>query len=368
MTTPATQPSTVEVSLDDRSYEILIGNKLLSQIGVWGKEIFFDRHALVITDSNVGPLYLQQVCDSISVTATRVNSLTVAAGEESKSLSNCQRIWQEMLQLGADRSSTIVALGGGVVGDLAGFVAAAFARGIDFVQVPTTLLAQVDSSVGGKVGINLPNAKNMVGAFWQPQSVLVDTDVLSTLDTRNYLAGMAEVIKYGLIMDADFFQLLENSVDELRAKDANTLRKVIAACCQCKADVVEEDETEQSGRRAILNYGHTYGHAIEAVFGYGTFLHGEAISIGMTCAARLAVHLGLVPSEFLDRQTNLFRRFDLPVDCPGEKHDELLASMKRDKKVSRGQLFLILPTEMGKVEQVAAPGDERILKSLSNEF
>lgn len=361
---PTSPAQRVNVSLDDRTYAIDIRPGSLTDVGQLGRDVFFQRHVIVITDSVVAPLYLQTACDAISKHATRVNSVTVPAGETSKCLKECQRIWQEMLQLEADRSSVVVALGGGVAGDLAGFVAAAFARGLKFVQIPTSLLAQVDSSVGGKVGINLPNAKNMVGAFWQPQHVMIDTDVLSTLDDRNFIAGIAEVIKYGLIMDRPFFEQLESSVDALLAKDAETLCRVIARCCECKAKVVEEDEREQSGRRAILNYGHTYGHAIEAVFGYGTYLHGEAIAIGMTCAARLAVMLGRVAPEFLERQTTLFQRFGLPVKCPADRHEELLASMKRDKKVSRGTLYLILPLELGNVESVAAPDDAMILRSL----
>ncbi|MEL7497106.1 MAG: 3-dehydroquinate synthase [Planctomycetota bacterium] len=361
---PEPLPHLIDVDLGDRSYRITIGSGHLDDVGTICREALVDRHAFVITDSNVGPIYLDRVTTSLGGTSKRVDVMTMEAGESTKSLANCQRIWQQMLHLAADRSSIVVALGGGVIGDLGGFVAAAFARGIDFVQIPTSLLAQVDSSVGGKVGINLPGAKNMVGAFWQPRSVLIDTDVLSTLDQRNYVAGLAEVIKYGLIMDLPFFEYLEKSVSELLSLDSETLARVIARCCQCKTDVVEADEREQSGRRAILNYGHTYGHAIEAVFGYGTFLHGEAISIGMTCAGRLAVQLGLVDSEFLKRQTELFRAVGLPVDCPSEKHDELIDAMARDKKVSKGQLNLILPTKIGHVESIPAPNRAEILTSL----
>ena len=224
-----------------------------------------------------------------------------------------------MVKLGTDRKSVVVALGGGVVGDLAGFLASTFARGLTFIQIPTTLLAQVDSSVGGKVGVNLPQAKNMVGSFWQPAKVVIDPIVLATLDDANFQSGMAEVIKYGLIMDLPLFEHLERSVKVINDRDNDALSKIIAWCCRCKATIVEEDEHEIFGRRAILNYGHTYGHAIEAVFGYGRFLHGQAIAIGMTCTARLARNLGLVNQHFLDRQTALFRAYGLPVECPAER-------------------------------------------------
>ena len=291
----------------------------------------------------------------------------VPAGEPSKSVAQLDQLWQQMIQLKTDRKSAVVALGGGVVGDLAGFLAASFTRGLPFVQIPTSLLAQVDSSVGGKVGINLPRAKNMVGAFWQPRSVIIDPLVLNTLDDANYRAGMAEVIKYGVIMDEEFFQFLESSVEKINARDPKTLTKIIAQSCRCKAQVVEEDEQETTGRRVILNYGHTYGHAIEAVFGYGKFLHGQAIAIGMTCAARLAKQLGMVDQNFCDRQTKLFLDIGLPVECPNEKLDELMEAMTRDKKVSGGKLKLILPTRMGHVELIDAPDPKQIHASWKNE-
>ena len=261
----------------------------------------------------------------------------------------------------------VVALGGGVVGDLAGFVAASYARGVDFVQIPTSLLAQVDSSVGGKVGINLPKSKNMVGAFWQPKLVVIDPLVLETLDDANYIAGMAEVIKYGLIMDASLFEFLESNVEAIKKRDKQTLTKIIAWCCQCKADVVEADETESTGRRAILNYGHTYGHAIESVYGYGQYLHGQAIAIGMVCAARLAQSLGMVDDEFCNRQSALFETLGLPTECPNDQLPVLLEAMQRDKKVVGGVLKFVLPTKIGHVELVDAPADELILKSMKKE-
>ena len=365
---PQPKSQQVHVGLGQRSYTIEIGaGRLRDCLADDLKKHLSGEHVVLVTDDVVAPLYLEDVSKSIQQLASRVDPVIVPSGEPSKSVSQCDKIWQKMVEFNTDRKSVVVALGGGVVGDLAGFLAATYGRGLKFVQIPTTLLAQVDSSVGGKVGINLPQAKNMVGAFWQPQSVLIDPLVLNSLDDANYRAGLAEVIKYGLIMDLPLFEYLESSVELLNNRDADTLTKTIAWCCQCKATVVEEDETETSGRRAILNYGHTFGHAIEAVFGYGRFLHGQAISIGMTCAGRLARNMGMVDQAFLDRQTKLFKAVELPTDCPDEKHQELVDAMKHDKKVSRGKLVLILPTEIGHVKEVPSPEDDELLKSLQND-
>ena len=359
--------SKVPVNLGKRSYDIVIGPGAIDEVASTITSTVQTSHLVVVSDSNVAPIYLEKIQQQLSGSFDRIDSMVVPAGEPSKSVAQCDQLWQQMIQLKTDRKSAVVALGGGVVGDLAGFLAASFTRGLPFVQIPTSLLAQVDSSVGGKVGINLPQAKNMVGAFWQPRSVIIDPLVLNTLDEANYRAGMAEVIKYGVIMDADFFQFLEASVDQIKARDPDTLTKIIAQSCRCKAQVVEEDEQETTGRRAILNYGHTYGHAIEAVFGYGKFLHGEAIAIGMTCAARLAKQLGMVDQAFCDRQTKLFLDVGLPVECPDEKLDPLMEAMTRDKKVSGGKLKLILPTRMGHVELIDAPDPKQIHASWKNE-
>ena len=357
----------VDVSLGTRSYRITLGPGTLAAADQTLKPFIENRHVVLISDENVAALYLDATTKVLSRIASRVDSYVVAPGEPSKSVATCDTAWQQLLELATDRDSVIIALGGGVVGDLAGFLAATLGRGIDFIQIPTSLLAQVDSSVGGKVGINLPKSKNMVGAFWQPKAVIIDPQVLSTLDQDNYIAGMAEVIKYGLIMDLPLFETIEASIDKIMDRDYETLTEIIAWCCRCKAAVVEADETERSGRRAILNYGHTYGHAIETVFGYGRFLHGQAIAIGMTCAGRLARNLGMVDEQFLPRQTSLFQAIGLPTVCPDEHHDDLIKAMKRDKKVSHGKLKLILPTEIGNVELMQAPDDEMILESLHND-
>ena len=361
------ETNNVHVALAERSYDIEIDCGLLGSLSDSLNSLIEGRSVVIVTDSNVGPLYLSHVRQQLSASTMKVETLTVEAGEASKSVAVCDSLWQQLDDLGTDRHTVVVALGGGVVGDLAGFVAASYARGLDFIQIPTSLLAQVDSSVGGKVGINLPKSKNMVGAFWQPRRVIIDPEVLQTLDDANYIAGMAEVVKYGLIMDASLFEFIEQNVAPIKNRDHQLLAKLIAWCCRCKAQVVIEDERESSGRRAILNYGHTYGHAIESVFGYGAYLHGQAISIGMVCAARLGRQLGMVDQTFCDRQRRLFEELGLPVLCPESPHDDLVAAMQRDKKVVSGELKLILPKAIGEVALVPAPVDSEIFKSLIND-
>jgi 3-dehydroquinate synthase len=308
---------------------------------------------VVITDDNVQDTHARVVAESLVDAGANVDVLVVEPGEETKAADILVDLWHEMFDIGADRKTIVVAVGGGVVGDLAGFVAATFARGVPFVQVPTTLLAQVDSSVGGKVGINLPAAKNMVGAFWQPLGVMIDTHVLTTLPDREYRSGLAEVVKYGVILDEEFFAYLEHHIVELNARDPAVLQAVIARCCRLKADVVERDEREETGLRAVLNYGHTFCHALEATTGYGQWLHGEAVSIGMLCASRLAERLGRVDAALTQRQRALLSALGLPVAMPAVDHDEMISAMSRDKKVSHGKLRFVLPTRMGHVELVA---------------
>ncbi|MBA61740.1 MAG: 3-dehydroquinate synthase [Planctomycetaceae bacterium] len=347
------ESTTVHVGLSERSYDIHIGLNNLSTIGELAGELGDISHVVVITDSNVRDLYGETVLKSLSQNDFQVDIMTVPAGESSKSVSILEELWQQMLSLGADRKTVIVALGGGVVGDLAGFVAASYGRGVRFIQIPTTLLATVDSSVGGKVGINLPGAKNMVGAFWQPQAVLIDVAVLESLPARDYHAGLAEVVKYGVIQDEDFFNQLENNVGLILERDAEFMRDVIARCCELKAYVVENDERETSGLRAILNYGHTFCHAIEACAGYGTYMHGEAVAIGMLCASRLAEALGRITSEDTARQHNLLVQLNLPIALPQDlKREPMVEAMKRDKKTEHGKIRFILPTRIGHVELV----------------
>jgi 3-dehydroquinate synthase len=292
------------------------------------------------------------VAESLVGESIDVSIVAVAPGEKSKSVETAAKLWEGMLELGADRKTVVVAVGGGVVGDLAGFIAATFARGLRFLQVPTTLLSQVDSSVGGKVGINLSQAKNMVGAFLQPLGVLIDTATLDTLPKREYVSGLAEVLKYGVILDAEFFADLEANAAKLVARDPQTLARVIARSCRLKADVVQQDEREETGLRAVLNYGHTFAHAFEALAGYGELLHGEAVSIGLMCAARLARRVGRVDAAFVDRQKALIETLGLPIKVPKLDREKILATMMHDKKVEHGMLRFILPTRMGHVEMV----------------
>ncbi|MEM9644246.1 MAG: 3-dehydroquinate synthase [Planctomycetota bacterium] len=310
------------------------------------------NHWLVVFDEAVREKWAEPLSRGLGSGEVRVDSFSVASGETSKSIDSIGRMWNWILESGADRKTVLVAVGGGVIGDLAGFAAATFARGIRFVQVPTTLLAMVDSSVGGKTGINLPGAKNMVGAFWQPEAVLVDTDVLSTLSDRSYRSGLGEVVKYGVIEDAEFFGWLESNAGALVARDSSALQHAIDRSCRSKARVVNEDERETSGRRAILNYGHTFAHAIEATAGYGKLLHGEAVAIGMQMAARLAIAMSMAPPELLTRQTELLQNCGLPTEFEDADVEAMLTVMQRDKKVSHGKLRFILPTRIGHVELV----------------
>jgi 3-dehydroquinate synthase len=281
--------------------------------------------------------------------------VSLTPGEQTKSQAFAGQLYDRLVEWQADRQTVVVAVGGGVIGDLAGFVAATYARGIPFVQVPTTLLAQVDSSVGGKVGINHPRGKNLIGAFYQPLGVYIDTALLETLPVRDYRSGLAEVIKYGVILDAEFFESLERSVEAINRRSADVLGRIVARCCRLKADVVEQDEFERTGLRAVLNYGHTFAHAFEALYGYGELLHGEAVSIGMVYASRLAARLGRIPPAITDRQIALLEGVGLPVRLPKENRPgvaALLDAMRLDKKTVAGKLRFILPTKLGHVDLV----------------
>ncbi len=356
--------NTTHVNLAERSYDIQIGSGNRAELAAFLRERTRSTHAVIITDTNVDELYADALGDLLTADQWDVHVLVVDPGEASKAAQIAEELWETMLEEGADRQSAVVAVGGGVVGDLAGFVAATYARGLQFFQIPTTLLAQVDSSVGGKVGINLPGAKNMVGAFWQPEGVLVDVEVLTTLPDREYRAGLAEVVKYGVILDAGFFDYLELNTDDINAKDPTVLSYLVERCCRLKADVVENDERETTGLRAVLNYGHTFAHAFEAAGNYGQMLHGEAVSIGMMCAARLAETMGRVDNEFVTRQLALLEALELPTATPDYDGDELLALMHRDKKVDDGQLRFVLPTKLGHVELVKDVRVEDVLASL----
>jgi 3-dehydroquinate synthase len=342
---------TVEVSLGQRSYPILIGNDLLRRLGPQCAKLRLGQRCAVISDSKVAPLYAKAAMKSLKAAGVDAVLIKVPAGETSKSLNVVQSCCEQLARHRLERSSFVVALGGGVVGDLAGFVAAVHLRGIDFVQVPTTLLAQVDSSVGGKVGVNLPAGKNLVGAFYQPRFVLCDLDTLKSLPAREYLSGLAEIIKYGIIYDAALFKRLEKEMDLLLARNATTLAGIISRCCEIKAEVVGQDERE-GGLRAILNFGHTIGHAIEAISGYGKYLHGEAISIGQVAAARLSVKSAGLSQGEAERIEALLVRARLPVSIAlsGTQRKRLFDAMRLDKKVSSGEIKFVLARGIGKVE------------------
>jgi 3-dehydroquinate synthase len=342
---------TVDVSLGSRSYPIFIGEKILSGLGGHCARLRLGERCAVISDKNVAPLYGKAALASLRKAGFDPVLITVPAGESSKSLKMTQFCCDQLAGHRLERKSFIVALGGGVIGDLAGFVASAYLRGIAFVQAPTTLLAQVDSSVGGKVGVNLEAGKNLVGAFYQPRFVLCDLAALRTLPLREFRAGLAEVIKYGIISDAALFARLERDLPLLLNLDGGVLAGVVARCCELKAEVVRLDETE-TGPRAILNFGHTIGHAIEAISGYGKYLHGEAIAIGQVAAAKLSVRAAGLPAAEAARIETLLARAGLPVSIklsPAQQ-TRLLAAMLLDKKVSGGEIRFVLARRIGQVE------------------
>ena len=341
---------TVHVPLGKRSYDIKIAPGLIDRVGGECARLKLAARCAIVTDANVGKRYARAVFNSLAA-AGFVPSLTIVQpGETAKSLKTVQSCYDNLAAQRIERKSFIVALGGGVVGDLAGFLAATYLRGIEFVQVPTTLLSQVDSSVGGKVGVNLKAGKNLVGAFYQPKLVLCDLDALKTLPEREFRAGFAEVVKYGILYEAKLFAQLERHLPKILKRDQAILSPVIARCCKIKAEVVGKDETE-GGLRAILNFGHTIGHAIENISGYGTYLHGEAISIGQVAAAKLSRKILGLPERDVERIENLFRNAGLPVQIglDSRKRQKLLDAMRLDKKVSGGEIKFVLAEKIGKV-------------------
>lgn len=342
---------TVKVDLGERSYPIYIGKGLLDSLGTRCAQVFKPRRCAVITDSNVGKLYGERAVQSLAAAGFSPFLITLPAGEGTKSLKFVESCYSKMAQERVERGAFIVALGGGVIGDFAGFVAATYMRGIGFVQVPTSLLAQVDSSVGGKVGVNLKYGKNLVGAFYQPKLVLCDTETLNTLPQRELLAGISEVIKYAVIYDHSLFERLEREIDKLLEKDHAKLTSIIARCCQIKAEVVAADETE-SGLRAILNFGHTVGHALEAITGYGKYLHGEAVAIGQVAESFIGTLVCDFKTADAVRVKQLIQRSGLPVCARLNSRDRkrLLEAMKLDKKVSAGEIRFVLPTKIGCVK------------------
>lgn len=348
---------TLHVELGERSYPIHIGAGLLPQSALYQPHIR-GRQVMVVSNETVAPLYLDKLRDGLS--GYQLEQVILPDGEEFKNLDILNRIFDALLINRFNRNCCLVALGGGVVGDMAGFAAASYQRGVDFLQVPTTLLAQVDSSVGGKTGVNHPLGKNMIGAFHQPRCVVADTDTLNTLDDRQLAAGIAEVIKYGLIQDAGFFNWLEQNMDQLLSRSTETLIYAIERSCQCKAEIVAADERE-SGKRALLNLGHTFGHAIETGTGYGTWLHGEGVAVGMAMAADLSARHGWLSAADVERIRALLTRAGLPVAPPADiSRQRFLELMSVDKKVDDSGLRLILMDAIG-AAKVCADFDRKLL-------
>jgi len=349
----------VQVPLGPRSYEIVVVTGQPDLLGAFARAALDRtwagpacRSALIVTDSHVADLALPAAYRAaLSGVGIEPALAVLPPGEKTKSLDHLSGLYDELVSRKADRHTLIVALGGGVIGDLAGFLAATYARGLPLLMVPTTLLAQVDSSVGGKVGINHPEAKNVIGAFHQPVGVWIDTETLRTLPTRELRCGLAEVVKYGVILDSELFATLERIADDLVSRDDRALQAVVAESCRKKASVVAQDERDESGLRAILNFGHTIGHAIESVAGYGgLYQHGEAVAVGMVAESRLAERLGWIGADVTERVVRLLERLGLPTSAPGLDPDRLLDAIARDKKNRRGKVRFVLPRSIGIVE------------------
>lgn len=372
----------VPVELLDRSYEIEIEGNSLDRLGAALDSFGNVSHAILFVDSQVDELYTQPVVDSVLARGISVDIIVVPSGEESKSIEMAYSLWERLLSLKADRNTVAIALGGGVIGDLTGFVAATYMRGIRFFQVPTTLLAQVDSSIGGKTAIDLPRGKNTVGAFHQPIGVLIDPTVLSTLSDEQYRSGLGEVLKYAVSLDVDLLQFLEKNVAQINERDSKTLETIIAKCCNIKSRIVKDDERETSGKRALLNYGHTFGHALEAALGYGVLPHGLGVSIGSVLAGKLASYLSIhgdsrfseITEEWLSRFTTLQKKLFLPRSLKDLELDyksnqlctpeNLVSLMETDKKAQSGLINVILPTSIGSCVCVKNISKETLLKLL----
>lgn len=335
----------MKVELGNRSYDICIGESWLPHLSEMLDFLPKTSRMLMITDENVSRLYGNRVLDVLRNAGFQVDAAVIPGGEGCKNLTTTASLYEQMVAFGLDRKSTVVALGGGIVGDVAGFAAATYMRGIVCIQIPTTLLAQVDSSVGGKTGVNLPQGKNLVGAFHQPGLVFVDVDFIETLPEREYLTGLAETIKYGIIWDQEFFAYLENHLAQIKARDSECLKHIILRCCAIKADIVGQDETENN-LRALLNLGHTFGHAFESLTNY-RFTHGEAVGIGTICASRLAYRLNLLCRKDLDRIENIFKGYGLPTDYGNLNTTDIIAQMHNDKKNIGGRMQIVLPTSIG---------------------
>jgi 3-dehydroquinate synthase len=342
--------TTLTVQLGARSYPIYVDAGILALAQYFSSHIKSSR-VVVVSNETIKPLYLEKL--SGALVDFDVDTIIIPDGEQYKTLETYEFIMSQLLAMAAARDTTLLALGGGVVGDITGFAAATFQRGIPFIQVPTTLLAQVDSSVGGKTAVNHPLGKNMIGAFYQPAAVVIDTDTLNTLPVREFAAGIAEVIKYGIIYDAAFFSWLEENIDRIKAQDQAALQYIVHRCCTIKAEIVAQDERE-AGIRAWLNLGHTFGHAIEAEQGYGNWLHGEAVAAGMVLACRVAEMKQWLTASEVSRVITLIEAFDLPVKGPeGMGYDTYMQHMIHDKKVAHGAIRFVIPEKIGRATVTA---------------
>ena len=346
----------LEVDLGERSYPIEIGADLLTDTALLGR-LISGKRIVIITNTVVAPLYLETLTRSLETAGKTVQSLVLPDGEKEKNWTSLMKIFDFLMEHKCDRKTTLVALGGGVIGDMTGYAAASFMRGVPFVQVPTTLLAEVDSSVGGKTGINHPLGKNMIGAFYQPEAVIADTKTLDTLPDRELVAGLAEVIKYGAIIDRPFFEWLEDHIGNLLARDRDALAYAIRRSCEIKADIVRQDERESTGLRAILNFGHTFGHAIEAGLGYGEWLHGEAVGCGMVMAADLSCRMGWLDATLRDRIRALVEKAGLPVVSPALGTERWIGLMQVDKKNAGGEIQFVLLKTLGEAVVTPVPMD-----------
>ena len=336
----------IPVNLGPRSYPILVGAGALSMVGAQLTKRGVGRRVVLVSDPTIARLHADSVFRGLTAAGFDVTQVAIPEGEQAKRLDVASDLWDRLLDLGCDRSSTVVALGGGAVGDVAGFAAATYMRGMNFVQVPTTLLAQVDASIGGKTAIDRPQGKNLIGAFHQPRMVIVDPAVLTTLPEREFRSGLAEVIKHGIVLDAAYFRDLEADVPALLARDLPTLERVVAGSCRLKAQVVERDEQEAE-LRWVLNYGHTIGHALEAATGFERWTHGEAVSLGIVAEARLAERLGIAGPETTERQRRLLSAVGLPVKGLGVDPGAVLQALSRDKKRRDGRVSFVLAPEIG---------------------
>lgn len=344
--------STLRVELGPRSYDIALGDDCLADLGGFARQRSQASLAVVLCDEHVAA-FAATVAGSLRAQQFRAETIALPPGERQKNLASASMVYDALVDLHADRRTLIVAVGGGVIGDLAGFVAATFNRGLPLLMVPTTLLAMVDSAVGGKVAVNHPRGKNLIGVFHQPVGVWIDTATLATLPAREFHSGLAEVVKYGASLDASFFAELEADTQAILAREPAMLRRIIARCCQLKADIVRQDEREETGLRAILNYGHTFGHAFETAAGYGGWLHGEAVAAGMACASQLAVRLGRIDAAVAERQQALLTALNLPTRPEPWPAEQLLATMRGDKKSLAGRLRFVLLSRLGAAELVA---------------